>query len=227
MSSKAGEVLEARRLAVMRDRKWFKFRHRAKIFRQIPFVEFVLAGGSMAMGTAKENSDFDVLVCARKGRIFTVRMLAVLFFGVRGWRRRKSTTERQARDKICLNHFITDEVDISSWPQNEYSQRLYKSWIPLYGERDKINPWKERFGGEGFIDDKRYNKDEKGGLAVVLERLLAGKWGDKGEDFFRRIQAVKIERGQKGEELPSGARFIFTDQEMEFHPEVKEKVNLS
>ena len=45
-----------------------------QLFQYVPF-DFVFAAGSMAMGTVRQDSDFDVLVGVRHGRIFTARFL--------------------------------------------------------------------------------------------------------------------------------------------------------
>ncbi|MDZ4231209.1 MAG: hypothetical protein U1C52_00240, partial [Patescibacteria group bacterium] len=58
------------------DRKWSKFLRKVKLFRFVPFVEFVLASGSLATGKVHEGSDFDVMVGVRPGRIFTARFFA-------------------------------------------------------------------------------------------------------------------------------------------------------
>ncbi len=44
------------------DLKWRKFLKLTKWFRFVPFVKFVMANGSMVLGTADKNSDFDVLI---------------------------------------------------------------------------------------------------------------------------------------------------------------------
>ena len=74
---------------VMRDEKWFRALRKLRIFRHIPFVEFVLVAGSMAMDTANDNSDVDIIVGARFGRIFTARLATALTLGLFGWRRKK------------------------------------------------------------------------------------------------------------------------------------------
>lgn len=146
----------------MYDKKWIKFLKRTWLFRYIPFVDFALAAGSMATGNVKPDSDFDVIVGARAGRIFTARFFSVLVFGIFGWRRRKmhlapqtnadstqtnaeisavsvSSQRDSASDKVCLNHFVTEKSYRLSGPYNAYWQRLYQNLVPLFGEPEKIN----------------------------------------------------------------------------------------
>ena len=65
--------------------KWQKFLGRIWPFKFIPFVDFVLAAGSLATGNLREESDFDVIVGVRQGRIFTARAFCFLAFGMFGW----------------------------------------------------------------------------------------------------------------------------------------------
>jgi len=55
------------------EKKWLRLRSLVRHIRHVSFVDFVLVSGSMATGEATEESDFDLLVGARAGRIFTVR----------------------------------------------------------------------------------------------------------------------------------------------------------
>src|SRR3989344_9230759 len=101
------EILKESAQEVFLDKKWKKLLKKIWLFKFIPGVDFVLVAGSLATGNVNKDSDFDVIVGAKQGRIFTARFLSVLFFGLFGWRRRKLSHKESARDKICLNHFIT------------------------------------------------------------------------------------------------------------------------
>src|SRR3989338_9483980 len=81
------EVIVKRQQQVLYDKKWIKFLKRTWLFRHIPFVEFAVAAGSLATGNVNPDSDFDVIIGARAGRIFTARFFSVLGFGIFGWRR--------------------------------------------------------------------------------------------------------------------------------------------
>ena len=80
-------IFSVRENDVLRDKKWWLFLKYARIFQYIPFIEFAFGAGSMALNTAHEESDFDVIIGVRQGRIFTARFFAVLLFGLCGIRR--------------------------------------------------------------------------------------------------------------------------------------------
>lgn len=204
--------------------KWDKFHKRVKVFNSIPFVDFVLAAGSMAMGTAKETSDFDVIIGVKKGRIFTLRFFSVLFLGIRGWRTTASENmedKSKSADKICLNHFVTPESYKLSPPYNNYWKALYESLIPMLGDKEAI---KEFFTANDWVDqEKTKNKHEnvllikKTLMGNFLSFILSGKFGDIVERLLKNIQVKKIERN-----LNNGythkPRIIYSDSELEFHP---------
>src|SRR3989344_1208349 len=117
------------------EKKWSKFLRRVRLFRFVPFVEFVMAAGSLANGNLHENSDFDVIVGVRTGRIFTVRLFSVLLFGLLGMRRNKMTHGEEARDKICLSHFVTFKAYRLTPTYDNYRQNLYANLVPILGSQ--------------------------------------------------------------------------------------------
>jgi len=54
--------------------KWKKFLRIAKWFQAVPYLRAVLASGSLAISNTGHNSDFDVLVITKSGRLYTCRI---------------------------------------------------------------------------------------------------------------------------------------------------------
>ncbi len=225
---------------ILYDQKWIKFLRRIWLFRFIPFVDFALAAGSMAMGNVRPESDFDVIIGARSGRIFTARFFAVLFFGIFGWRRKKWHGESGIRyqvsgikDKICLNHFVTEKSYRLSPPYNEYWEKLYQNLVPIYGEKRQIhqfwqanNDWMSmqdarspKPEARSFHDDLRYIYRKPSLAKNVAEWLLGGRLGDFWESFLRRLQLAKIKSSLKS--IGYKPRITYTDDELEFHPDTR------
>lgn len=207
------------------DKKWKKFIHRAKLFNSIPFVDFAFAAGSMAIGNEHEYSDFDVIVGAKKGRIFTARFFAVIFYDLYGWRRKKghdkNVDKNSVKDKICLSHFVTESTYRFSPPYNEYWHTLYQSLVALTGEEDKIrkffasNDWLEP--ERKWISDDKFRPLKKTTIRKFLEWILKGNFGDFVEKKLKDLQVKRIEIGvdDKNNYKP---RIIYSDDELEFHP---------
>lgn len=172
-------MLNNRHRQVLYDKKWKKFLRRAWLFRHIPFVEFALGAGSMATGDVVMDSDFDVIIGARRGRIFTARFFAAFAFGVFGWRRARRARGAAASDKICLNHFVTDKAFRLAGPHTESWRELYKNLVPIYGQIESIRDFfvaNADWMGEArkFADDLRYRYPEPSSAKNFLETILFG-----------------------------------------------------
>jgi len=218
--------LAERRQQVLYDKKWKIFLSRSWLFRFIPFADLALAAGSMAMGNVRSESDFDVIIGVRVGRIFTARFFSVLAFEMFGWRRRKEHFSGvSAKDKICLNHFVAPAAFRLSPPHNAYWQELYRNLVPLYGEPAKVREFflvNQTWAGEVNFknDDTRYRHRTKSFFKRKLEWFLSGKTGDWLEKTLRRWQIAKIEASAKSGQ-GFEPRIIYNDNELEFHPDTK------
>jgi predicted nucleotidyltransferase len=214
-------VLEERKRDVLRDKKWLKFLRQAKWFRHLPFIELVFGTGSMAVGNIKEDSDFDVLIRTRVGRIFTARFFSKILFGILGLSRKPRHGRSEQKDKICLSHFFTREVKDPGLPYDKERAVLHLYLVPLFGSKEEM---KKFFAGLEKVEKKRsYEEDlrhfaEEGSFIKKWgEKILKGKMGDKIEKILRRLQIKKIERKMKGIEISETGIARYTDQEIKFH----------
>ncbi len=229
---------------VLYDKKWFLLLRRSWVFRNLPFVDFALAAGSMATGAVREESDFDVILGCRGGRIFTARFFAVLIFGALGWRRKKlhlgEERPEETKNKICLNHFVTERSYRLRPPHSPYWKTLYQALVPIYGDRKKIAAF---FAANAswcapaiqyftVLNVTRVNRDTIGAMDLryqnrppslgrrILERLLGGRLGNAAEQFLKRAQIRRIERGLRAN-AGYKPRVIYSDEELEFHPDTR------
>ena len=83
-----------------------KLRKVVKLLRFIPFVRMIGMTGTLAMKNAVYESDWDVLIILKSGRIWLGRTLVTGFLHLIGKRRYKD----KIKDRVCLNHFITDNA---------------------------------------------------------------------------------------------------------------------
>lgn len=195
---------------------------RVRLFRFVPFVDFVLTAGSLAAGRLHEKSDFDVIVGVKQGRIFTARFFAVLFFELFGWRRSKLDEKIEASDKICMNHFVTPRNYRLSPSHNEYWNHLYQNLVPVLGDESAIqaffaaNNWMSP--PRAYERDHRYLGQDSSLLKKFLEWLLSGRFGNKVEKILKEEQIRRIQSGLP-QSLGHKPRFIYSDDELEFHPD--------
>lgn len=220
--------LARRQQDVLFDEKWLQFLKLTRFFRHLPFIDFVLGAGSLALGNVHQDSDFDVIVGVKPGRIFTARFFCILMFDLLGRRRRKLSHREAASNKICFNHFITPKTHRLRPPYNIYWQELYKNLVPIYGQKEKIqdffkaNDWMEK---RIYSDDLRHQFYQPGFIGLFWEKILSGRFGNSVERLLKQIQIKRIEKSLK-EGLGFEPRLVFNDEELEFHPDTLRIYNL-
>jgi hypothetical protein len=201
------------------DLKWRKLLKLARWFRFVPFLKFVMANGSMVLGTADERSDFDVLAAVRKGRIFTTRyVLNVIFSVLRA--RRLDDFKGSSPDKMCFNHFVTTPT-YRKEGLNEYGKELYRNLVPLYGDENDIREFfkaNREYGTnpETSLLDIRFQDFKPNLFALGLEWLLGGRFGD----LFEKTIVEPLARRRLArylEKKPEQDRVIISEEELEFH----------
>lgn len=223
------------------DIKWHALIKRTWLLRHIPFIEFAFGSGSLAVGNVDNESDFDLLIGARRGRIFTARFFATAYFGLFGWRRSKEHGNAQAANKMCLNHFVTPATYRLQLPHNAYWEILYQRLVPVYGSEQNLQAFFDAnsdWAGQRVIGaDERYRHHVPSASKVLIEQLLAGSIGDWIE---RRLKSMQVRRIERGLHEAVGARtlhqmtvqgageaavvklpplIVYTDEELEFHPD--------
>lgn len=238
--------LENRQRAVLCDTKWQLFNKRTWLFRHIPFIEAAFGSGSLALGNVNENSDFDVLILARTGRIFSARFFSAFAFSLFGWRRKKLDHRTSAKDKVCLNHFATKASYHLTLAPNSYWKALYAKLVPIYGTKEEINVFllanKDWLGELQYQADIRHAYTAPSRFKIFLESLLSGFAGNWLERRLKNYQVRRITRGQpslklRPVNLPEHNRTIvyesgaareqhhlpplirYSDTELEFHPD--------
>ncbi len=81
---------------------------RAKIIARelilLPWVDLVAISGNLAMKSAGEGDDIDLLILAQSGCLYRARLASILLTELLGQRRRPG--QKQAPDKVCLNIFL-------------------------------------------------------------------------------------------------------------------------
>ncbi len=227
--------MESEFLNKLKVEKWQKFLRRVKVFRFVPFIDFVLAAGSLATGKLHEKSDFDVILSVRSGRIFTARFFAVVFSDLFGFRRKGTDHKEEAADKLCLNHFVTREAYCLKPPYNAYWNDLYQKLVPVMGDEKaisdffKANDWlrpprqypASPSGLRGVSErDSRYLGRGKSFIKSISEFIFRGWLGNKLEQVLKKLQLRRIERALP-QALGYKPRFIASDLELEFHMDTK------
>ncbi len=151
-----------------------------KILGALPFIRMVALTGSLAVMNVSDAADFDYMLVAAKGRVWTARAFALLFNRfVRpfGW-------------TICPN-LILAESSLAWHTYDLYSAREFCQMIPItgfdvYRKLIEANEWIQEFLPNAYPESNRllFEKSQKQASAFqkFFEFPLRGKLGD----FFER-----------------------------------------
>ena len=204
----------------LRKKKWEELLGWRWLFSLIPFVDFALVAGSMALGEEDENSDFDIILACRENRMFVARICAVIVFGSLKRRRKSTDTKEQSKDKFCFNHFITKDSYVLRPPHNVYWETLYQNLVPLYGNAEKLidfffaNGWA---GNQTIVFDSRFKRRKLNLIRTPLELILGTPLGTPLEKLLGHYQLRRIK--MKGD-VTTG-RLHADTTELELHPDIR------
>ncbi|MEK7616174.1 MAG: hypothetical protein AAB420_03140 [Patescibacteria group bacterium] len=197
-------------------RKWQIARRVAWWLRFVPFARVVFVSGSLSMENADELSDLDVIVVAKHGHIWTVRLLVMGLLIVLGKARRHE--DRVAPDKICPNHFVTDQ-SLHIPFHSMYTAHLYANLVPLIAvDRDDLkkfreaNTWVRDYASVWNMPE---NKIVPQGLSFALQWLCEIFIGTKLEAWSARYQRHRIE--SKANVIRPGGHLVYNDNMLAFH----------
>jgi len=204
--------------------KWKKFLKTARWFQMVPYLRGLMASGSMALGNTDNESDFDVLVIAAAGRLYTCRVLLSLMASLFGARRKR--LDKTAPDKFCFNHYITD-ASLPIRHESLYNAQTYIHLKPvligdeLFEDFYASNLWLNKYVYNFRLANMFVRRSVKPSIAlrsiaVLGEFFLNNKLGDLLENVLKKYQHWRIRANPVTYE--KGGRIIFDDGELEFHP---------
>ncbi len=202
--------------------KWRKAMRVLKWYRLVPFVKIAFVSGSLSLNNTDELSDFDIIIVARHGRIWLVRAMTLALFYILGSLRRNIDHDKYAPNKICPNHFITDQSLLIPF-KNIYTAELYRHLVPvivrdgaLLEHFKKENSWVTEMAGEWKLDESRIAKNNLLDFArMFFEWILSGSLGSWLDSVVAKYQKRRIESNQI---VPvPGGHLIYNDKMLAFH----------
>ncbi len=217
-------------------KKWQKTLKAVKWLQSVPYIRLAFASGSLALNNTTKESDLDILIVAKAGRIWTARALAVALLNFLGLLRRRD--QAVAPDKVCLNHFITDK-SLYIPRKSIYTAQLYARLVPIMGGDELVdnfceaNEWVGDYvrGWPGCIknpNDKiqmtnKFQIPNSIFLNLIKragEKILNSKFGDWVEGVLRKYQLRRIKSYHLT--YKPGGRVKADDESLEFHPDSPE-----
>lgn len=199
-----------------------RLRRVVRLLRLIPFVRMIGTTGRLAMKHAEKESDWDVFMVLKNGKIWTGRTLVTGFLHFIGKRRHG----KKIKDRICLNHFVTDEslevITKNNFPL--FSAHEFSFIFPLF-DMGIFRKFQLR---NGWIKDymPNFHLNETGNLKLLedsgVSRTIRGigeellNWQFL-ENLLRKIEREKIANNPKTHQ--PGSFIVATDRQLVFLPE--------
>jgi hypothetical protein len=213
---------------VLAQRKWRIARQVVRWLIYVPFIKMIAGSGSLALDNTRPTSDLDVFIIVEKGRIWTARLLLLCVTQLTG--RRRKYWDRQAPDKICLNHYISDaNVAIAPVIRNVHTAVTYTHLVPLFGQPmykqfQKVNAaWMKSFlmyPDPPFIFSV-YQVKPRLFLWRIREQLAQFLLEPIGQWLERQVERWQRQAIARHTEPGRGGRVFVSDQELAFHPDSK------
>jgi len=190
-------------------------RKAGQILQFVPGVKAVFVTGALAMGNASGDSDIDLLVVTRKGRLWTSRLISLLLLKMIGFPVRKFGDKNQ-KDKLCLNMWLDEgSLGWSKEDRNCYTAHEIAQVVPLIN-KDNIyerfvweNKWVRAFWPNALKATKQQGEVDKKGSFL----------GNLFESLARKLQFIYMRR--------KITREVVTPTRALFHPHDWGKVVLS
>ena len=202
----------------------------AKLLQLVPFIRCVVLNGSMTENKIKRSSDIDLLIIAKRRRIFTCRAHVLFWAYISGLKR--STNEiRGHAGRFCFNYFLTDNfLTIPSGrgeKMDKYCAENYSKSKLIWGDEEIFTKymttnlvWMKKFLPQ--ISSHKavslYAENIKLFIwkAKILEYILRSSFGDWIERILKNIQVKKIEQDPRAKKYPQ--LIAISDKELRFHP---------
>ncbi len=208
------------------ERKFAKAILITKIFRFIPFIRMVAVCNTLAYSNAREESDIDLFIISKKGKIWLARFFSILlvkFLKIR-------PKEDKKKDTICLSFFVDEsDLDIQSVMIGEkdiyfpyWIQQLMPIYDPdgLYKKFMTANSWYKEYLPNAYnnifskmVTEKKISKFASGIFSLIFSPKILNHWLD---DFYRVFQIRIIDRNLKSMvNVDTGV--IINEQMLKFH----------
>lgn len=198
----------------------------------IPFVRCLILNGSMAYRKITPESDIDILIITKRGRIFTVRFLINSIFSILFLKRSNNENKRHG-GKFCFNYFMA-ENNLSiphdrSEEMNRYCAENYSHSIFLYGDKKLFekfqrtnSAWMRKIIGRKTLKFNKImikNRNFEKSFGYRLEKKISKKSANRFEKKVKAFQIKKIYNDPRTKFFPD--LIAVNDNELRFHPPKK------
>lgn len=200
---------------------WKRVKKIVPLLQMVPFVQMVAVCNTLAFNNPNKESDIDLFIVVKHGRLMLARMLSTILFSILGVRRHGS----KITERFCLSFYVTDQnlnLEKIQSPDDIYLAYWVAVLQPILGEKMyqnflAQNSWVKKF----FRHDLKPNlkKLQKNSWLISLgkagEFILKGKIGDF---FEKKLWNWQRKRHQQNEQnLGLGSSVIINENMLKFH----------
>lgn len=201
---------------------WRKVDSFSWIIQIVPFLRMAAVCNNLAFGKVSKDSDIDLFVIARSGRLFTVRFFLTVLMHVFGVRRHGD----KIAGRFCLSFYVDESaMDLSSIALEDdiYLAYWVKALVPVVDRgaimrefQDK-NIWVEKYFE--VLPSMRGRVKKECSFVKILrfffEFMLNGRVGNFVERKLMKWQLENIHKKMK--KLGSDASIVATSSMLKFH----------
>lgn len=178
------------------EKFWKKTRKYVPKLYNVPFIRSVSVCNTLSFDNCDEDSDIDLFIVVKDGRIFTARTLASLLFHLFGVRRHG----QKIAGRFCLSFFATEDMferidEVAQKPVDPYFF-YWKKFLSGFKRRQEF-----------FVD--------------MREKFFGGSLGDVLEKWLEKKHLQRYEMRKK--ELGPNADIVVSKNMLKFHNVDKRK----
>jgi len=164
---------------------------RAEFISQFPFVQAVMASGSLSKGYMDEKSDLDFFVVTAPNRLWIARTAFVLY--------RKMFVPFSRHKEFCTNYFLaSDKLEIEE--KNIFTATELATLIPLcnpdlYFKLMSANTWMNNYLPNFRVkEDWNLNSAGENGFKKLAEKIVDIFFGGQLNQFLMNVTLRRLKR---------------------------------
>jgi len=218
-----GQIIETRKnRKFIAEKLWNRTKLYGQYMRAVPFVEMIAVCNNLAYDNVNEQSDIDLLIVIKPGRMWLARLIITLILQFYGVRRHGNKTA----SRFCLSFFVTTnklnmgELQIN--PEDPYLAYWTTLVSPIYGQsvyetfKAENQPWLDNYGLKFNTDTQKHAYvDSTNHVKKFYEWLLGGHIGNAIESLLKKT--FKKKTIARAKQLGPEANILISDDILKFH----------
>ena len=199
-----------------------------KKIARVPFVRAVFVCNTLGYGVVDDDSDIDVFIIVKQGRLFIARALATLYLSLFRLRR----TKNSIKNKICLSFYVADNnlnLEKTAIDNDIYLVYWLNNLIPVYDPDNlhqkilQANNWASKYlanGLQNFSSSYHWsvnNYKTSQTIKNFFEKAWGLMYGDLVESQAKAMQLAKMKMNFGSIQNENDTRVIVNDEMLKFH----------